>query len=94
MGTTSTRVPFAVSCENQGCERFGEPFNEFTVPAVDANKFCEAFGHGAEDPTDYCPSCGALGVLSELDQPACACGYCADEGDRISKLPFRSRRHR
>lgn len=89
MGTTCARVPFAVFCENQACECFGEPFNEFAVPAVDANRFCEAFGHGAEDPTDYCPSCGALGVLSEFDQPACECGYCTDEADRVGGLPVR-----
>jgi hypothetical protein len=87
--TTDGKTPFAVICENEACERFGDPFNEFAVPTVWVEAFCVAFGQGAEDPADHCPSCGVLGVLSELDQPACACGYCSDEADRVAGLPVR-----
>jgi hypothetical protein len=89
VATIDGTVPFAVLCENETCEHFGEAVNEFAVPGIDVDMFCEVFGRGAEDPEDYCPSRGVLGGLSELDVPACACRYCTDEAERVSYLPLR-----
>jgi hypothetical protein len=92
VATIDGTVPLAVLCENDACEHCGDVVNEFAVPGLDVDRFWEAFGHGAEDPADYCPSCGVLGALSEIDQPACACGYCTEEAARVAELPVRARK--
>jgi len=61
-GSTTT---FTMECNTPTCPLSGKVFNQVVVPTTDADMFAEAFGHGAEDPIDFCPICGQLGTLVE-----------------------------
>ena len=61
------RIP--VTCETADCARRGSKINVITVPpgtddaALDL--LFESYGHGGEDPEDFCPECRALGVIGD-----------------------------
>ena len=61
--TPNPTTTFAMECATPTCALSGEVFNEVVVPTTDADMFAEAFGHGGEDPIDFCPVCGHLGTL-------------------------------
>lgn len=56
-----------VICENDKCPNKGKIVNTVTFPMVEQELFYEAFGHGSEDPEDFCKECGTLGILKEPD---------------------------
>lgn len=70
-------------CENEGCPNNGKIINTFVFPAEDEDDIYEQYGHGAEDPEDFCPECGELGILQDpLDGSFdTACPYCHVDGE-------------
>lgn len=57
------KVP--IQCGNPECSLRGKVINEVTINKKGVDAFINAFGHGSEDPPDYCPKCGKLGILQE-----------------------------
>lgn len=52
-------------CLTDGCPRWGEVISSFIGDMEDENVLFEGYGHGAEDPQDYCPKCGVLAILQD-----------------------------
>ena len=61
---------FTVLCGTEGCKKFNKKLNSYKVKGgyngPDADTLCEGFGHGAENPKDFCPLCGELGILEDF----------------------------
>lgn len=54
-----------VTCGTDYCPNRGGIINAVMVREDLLQAFLESFGHGGEDPADYCPQCGQLGVAHE-----------------------------
>lgn len=78
-----------IVCETAGCPNFGSKINTiciFTGNEDEINGFYEQYGHGSEEPFDYCPKCKKLGVLKDpiLTEVANADVYRTDHSERDS----------
>lgn len=60
---------YTILCETEGCPHEGKVVNQPVVDADDCDAFVEGYGHGSEDPYDYCAECGQLGVLQDERTP-------------------------
>jgi hypothetical protein len=56
-----------VICENENCPGRNMVVHTVTFPMAEEDAFYEAFGHGGEDPEDFCQECGRIGVLQDPD---------------------------
>jgi hypothetical protein len=66
MGKNNVHVRLRVVCETPGCRNNGKVVNIIgAIPPEAVNILFEGFGHGAEDPNDYCPECQQLGILQD-----------------------------
>ncbi|OBQ42394.1 MAG: hypothetical protein AN484_18065 [Aphanizomenon flos-aquae WA102] len=62
-------VRYILKCYNDSCENFGSFVNEPEFDFEDEfeeQSFREAYGHGAEDDSDFCPFCGVLAVMDDV----------------------------